>query len=160
MEQLIGAVLTWLEKAGFTAVRSGRNGFWPEFGAPVTAVGMGKSAAEPAGLFSYLGMTEQNGKQTAIYGQRLKAEVLLQTYAPEALGAAACAQEADRLLTALSGGLAGLTVMGFTISPCAYDENADCYCITTSLQVQAYVYALANEDETEFTDFILKGEVQ
>ena len=24
----------------------------------------------------------------------------------------------------------------------------------------AYIYALANEDETEFTDFMLKGEVR
>lgn len=160
MEQLIAAVLKWMQAAGFSAVRGTPKGFWPELPAPVTAVSMGKSEAEQAGLFSYLGVMEEKGKYTALYGKRLKAEVKLQTFSPESLGLDACAQEADRIITALSGGIAGLTVTGFTTQPCAYDEDADCFCITTDVQVQAYLYALANEDETEFTDFILKGEVQ
>ena len=31
---------------------------------------------------------------------------------------------------------------------------------TVRVEAEAYVYAVANEDETEFTDFILKGEVK
>ena len=38
--------------------------------------------------------------------------------------------------------------------------DADCYSCKVTAHALAYVYALANEEETEFTDFILKGEVQ
>ena len=43
---------------------------------------------------------------------------------------------------------------------CAYDAVSDCFRCTITAKTRAYLYALANEDGTEFTDFILKGEVK
>ena len=67
---------------------------------------------------------------------------------------------ADALLTQLSGGVKGLTITKLSAQECRYVQDGDCFCCKVGAQVQAYLYALANEEETEFTEFILKGEVQ
>ena len=43
---------------------------------------------------------------------------------------------------------------------CTYDAGCDCFLCPLTAQLKAYVYATANEDETEFTDFMLKGEIR
>ena len=154
------AILTWLGQMGFQAVRRMPGGVFPELTGAVVAVSVEKAEAKDAGLYSYLGVLQTDGKRTALYGKRLEAEVLLEVVSPEALGAAACMQAADALLTKLSGGVKGLTITKFSAQECRYVQDGDCFCCKVGAQVQAYLYALANEEETEFTEFILKGEVQ
>ena len=67
MEQLIDAVLTWLKGAGFQAVRRMPEGEFPELSGAVVAVGLEKAEATDAGLYSYLGVTEMDGKTGSIY---------------------------------------------------------------------------------------------
>ena len=49
---------------------------------------------------------------------------------------------------------------GITVGACEYDAQSDCFVCPVRAQAQAYVYAVTDEDETEFTDFILKGAVK
>ena len=79
---------------------------------------------------------------------------------PEEQGAKRCMQAADALVTKLSGGVPGLTISRICAEECRFAADADCYSCKVTAHALAYVYALANEEETEFTDFILKGEVQ
>ena len=137
------AVLTWLKDAGFQAVRRMPEGEFPELFGAVVAVGLEKAEAADAGLYSYLGVTEMDGKTVSIYGRRLEAQVAMEVVSPENLGAKACMEASSALLTKLSGGIPGLAIAKTVME--------------TAL---AYVYALANEEETEFTDFMLKGEVR
>ena len=55
-----------------------------------------------------------------------------------------------------------LTFFSNTIMNYSLPEVATQYVQTGTItaKVRAYLYALANDDETEFTDFILKGAVQ
>ena len=53
-----------------------------------------------------------------------------------------------------------LTISRICAEECRFAADADCYSCKVTAHALAYVYALANEEETEFTDFILKGEVQ
>ena len=150
------AVLTWLKDAGFQAVRRMPEGELPELSGAVVAVGLEKAEATDAGLYSYLGVTEMDGKTVSIYGRRLEAEVV----SPENLGAKACMEASSALLTKLSGGIPGLAISKTVMEGCRFEADMDCYCCKMTATALAYVYALANEEETEFTDFMLKGEVR
>lgn len=160
MEQLIKAVLHWLAENGFSAVRRMPEGFFPELDDAVVAVGIEKAQTEEAGLYAYLGVMETDGTLVSLYGKRLEAEVSLEVVCPQAQGAKRCMQVADGILSKLSGGVKGLTIGKLTLSECRYERDAACFCCKVTAQTLAYVYALANEEETEFTDFMLKGEVQ
>ena len=160
MEQLIDAVLTWLKGAGFQAVRRMPEGEFPELSGAVVAVGLEKAEATYAGLYSYLGVTEMDGKTVSIYGRRLEAQVVMEVVSPENLGAKACMEASSVLLTKLSGGIPGLAISKTVMEGCRFEADMDCYCCKMTATALAYVYALANEEETEFTDFMLKGEVR
>ena len=70
-------------------------------------------------------------------------------YSGYAVGAALLAEEPG-----------GVRIESFSVGTCAYDAVSDCFRCTITAKTRAYLYALANEDGTEFTDFILKGEVK
>lgn len=160
MEQLIDAVLTWLKGAGFQAVRRMPEGEFPELSGAVVAVGLEKAEATDAGLYSYLGVTEMGGKTVSIYGRRLEAQVAMEVVSPENLGAKACMEASSALLTKLSGGIPGAD--GYEDSDGGLPVRGGYGLLLRKMTATAlaYIYALANEDETEFTDFMLKGEVR
>ena len=154
------AVLTWLKDAGFQAVRRMPEGEFPELSGAVVAVGLGKAEATDAGLYSYLGVTEIDGKAVSLYGKRLETQVTMEVVSPEDLGAKACMEASSALLTKLSGGIPGLAISKTVMEGCRFEADMDCYCCKMTVTALVYVYALANEEETEFTDFMLKGEVR
>ena len=154
------AVLTWLKDAGFQAVRRMPEGEFPELSGAVVAVGLGKAEATDAGLYSYLGVTEIDGKAVSLYGKRLETQVTMEVVSPEDLGAKACMEASSALLTKLSGGIPGLAIAKTVMEGCRFEADMDCYCCKMTVTALVYVYALANEEETEFTDFMLKGEVR
>ena len=160
MEQLMQAFLAILKRAGFTAVRQMPQGVMPRLKGPVVAVSLAALDAAQMGFFEYLGKLEREGNIVPLYGKRLRAEVLLQVVSPEALGAERCAQEAEKLCTKLSEQLPGIVLTGFSAGPCSYDKTGDFFLCEVKAKASAYLYAEANEEETEFTDFILKGAVQ
>ena len=108
----------------------------------------------------FAGVLETDGKPVSLYGKRLEAEISMEALCPEEQGAKRCMQAADALVTKLSGGVPGLTISRICAEECRFAADADCYSCKVTAHALAYVYALANEEETEFTDFILKGEVQ
>ena len=101
-----------------------------------------------------------DGKTVSIYGRRLEAQVAMEVVSPENLGAKACMEASGALLTKLSGGIPGLAIAKTVMEGCRFEADMDCYCCKMTVTALAYIYALANEDETEFTDFMLKGEVR
>ena len=60
----------------------------------------------------------------------------------------------------LLGGIAGVQMKRLELGTCAFQPEADLFSVTIHLEAEGFVYALANEDDTEFTDFILKGEIK
>ena len=160
MEQLIEAVLKWLKEQGFSGGRRTPGRIFSPLETAVVAVGIEKAEAKDAGLFSYLGQTLLDGKSVSLYGKRLEAEIALEVLAPADLGAKRCMKEADTLLTKLSGGIAGISLGKVSVEACKFRADEDCFGCKVTAEARAYLYALSNEEETEFTDFMLKGEVQ
>lgn len=157
MEQLIKALLRALQDAGIVCVRQTPPGQMPQLRAPVTAVALAAARATQGAMYEYLGKTPEG---LSLFGKRLEADVRLSVHAPRTLGSASCQQEVERIAGLLSGKLPALTLTGFTVGACAYDAGCDCFICPVTAQLCAYVYATANEDETEFTDFMLKGEIR
>ncbi len=160
MEQLIEAILRILQEAGFPAVRQMPQGKYPHLNGAVTAVGLQAAKTAQLRRFSYLGKTEKEGEELELYGKELEAEVFLQSICPRSKGAQTVMQRTDEIAQLLAGPMDTVSLSGFSVGPCTYDAQTDVFTMTVTAQVSAYLYALAEEDGTEFTDFILKGEVK
>ena len=161
MEELMRALVSALHAGGIPAVRSFALEAMPQLTEVVTSVSI-KSAKSHGGVFySYLGLQEQaDGGLLPIYGRELEAVVRFLVHAPHALGSGACMEQAFALAQLLTAGIAGVKLGELTVGACRYDDVTDCFQCELCVQAQAYLYATGNGDETEFTDFILKGEVK
>lgn len=157
MEQLVTAIMDMLKSAGIACTRQTPGGAMPHLRAPVTAVSLAAARAMEHAMYEYLGQTPEG---ESLFGRRLEADVRLTVVCPRTIGSARCQQEAARVAELLSGQVAGVTLTGYTVGECAYDAACDCFVCPVTAQLKAYVYARANADETEFTDFMLKGEVR
>ena len=161
MDRMIAAIIRAITAAGMHAVKAFPQGGMPALTKPCTAVGLLRAKGAERTGFSYLGVQETaDGTRTPLYGKSLEAEIYLQLFCPRALGASACMQEAERLAAVLAAPIAGVRLGAFTVEACRYDAVSDCYQCRLCAQASGYLYASADEDETEFTDFILKGEVK
>lgn len=87
LEQLIEANFEVAEAGGLWR-RSGRlpEGVFPALTDTVVAVGIRKAEAKDAGLYSYLGVLETDGKPVSLYGKRLEAEISMEALCPEEQG--------------------------------------------------------------------------
>ncbi len=157
MEQLVTAVFDALKAAGIVCVRQTPQGVMPRLRAPVTAVTLAAARAMEHAMYEYLGQTPQ-GK--SLYGKRLEADVRMTCVCPRTLGSSCCQQQAQRVAELLCGQVPGVCLTGYTVGECGYDAGCDCFVCPVTAQLKAYVYATADEEETEFTDFMLKGEVR
>lgn len=157
MEQLVTAMMDMLKSTGITCARQTPKGAMPHLRAPVTAVSLAAARAMEHAMYEYLGQTPEG---ESLFGKRLEADVRMTVVCPRTIGSARCQQEAARVAQALCAQVSGVSVTGYTVGECAYDAACDCFVCPVTAQLKAYVYAKANEDETEFTDFMLKGEVR
>lgn len=150
-----------LRAAGLTAVKAFPAGAMPELMAAVTAVGLKRARGSHRAVYEYLGIQEEpNGTLTPLYGRPLEAELLLTVLAPRRLGGQGAMAEAERVTALIAGPVPGVHLEAFTVEGPELDGKSDCYRCTVTVTARGYLYALANSDETEFTDFILKGEVK
>lgn len=157
MEQLMEAILQALLDAGFAAERAWPGLRLPELTAPVTAVGLNSARTEGGTQFTYLGTRTVDGEETAVYGSALKAEAALTVFCPVSQGGESCLEVAEGLMQLLCSGIDGVRIRNASVGPCRFDSASGYLVCTVSAEADAWLYALANEDETEFTDFILKG---
>lgn len=157
MELLVGAFLNALTEGKIVCARQTPAGVMPKLKGPVTAVQMTAARAMEQAVYQYLGVSDEG---VSLYGRKLEAEVRLLTICPRTLGSGKCSEQAQRTAELLCHGIAGVTIAGYTVGACTFDAQSDCFLQPVTAQVKAYLYATADEDETEFTDFMLKGEVR
>ncbi len=157
MELLIEALIAALEQAGLRAVKAFPQGLMPHL--------------EKAGDGGWDRRGKKRGWAVCLSwnagGQKRRAAGALwkdarngggfEVYCPRSLGGRACMEEAERVAALLGAPLGAVQIGSFTVGPCAYDALSDCFRCALTAKSRAYLYAAANEDETEFTDFILKG---
>lgn len=157
MECLIKPVLHALQDAGLAAVEAMPCSPMPRLKGAACAV---RLLSAEGGAYQYLGIvqTPDQGAQ-ALYGRQLHARIQIRIFSPTDTGGAGCSAAAERICCLLTGGIAGLSVTGFTVDACAYDAKSDCFACPVTADVSAYVYAAPSADGTGFTDFTLKGTI-
>jgi hypothetical protein len=158
MELMITAVVSALKGAGVAATSALPAATMPQLNGPVTAVGLQSATATRSGFYDYLGLeTMDDGSRRELYGRKLEATLFLDIYSPARLGGAECRRAAEAVSEVLLCGVDGVSLGTFTLGQCVYDEASNCFLCACTVEANAYVYAVASEDGTEFTDFILKG---
>lgn len=155
MDELTGRLAEAIAQAGIPVQPALPPEVFPRTDAPFATVRLAEAEAADAGLYRYLGV--QDGQEQ--YGCRMRLSLHCDIYSPPELGGAACTQTAARIAALLLRGIKGLSITGFTVGPCGYSAEADCFTCRVGVTVSAYACASADADGTEFEDFILKGEI-
>ena len=87
--------------------------------------------------------------------------LLIEVYAPRTLGAAGCEKAAETITQAMMTALPeGLKLGSLQWGKTGWDKTTGMFRLDASAKYAAYFVAEAAEDETVFTDFVLKGTVK
>ena len=156
MQAVIDAIVAALENADFAAVKS----ILTAAPAQSVQIAVGVKSARQNGAYEYLGQRQVDGQLLPYYGKNLALTVFFRVYAPRTLGCAACLENADALAAFLTQGISGVKLDKLTVGEARFDGQSDCFVCELTADCDGRIYATANEDETEFTDFILKGEAK
>ena len=113
-----------------------------------------------SGFAAYLG-TEQDDGGGEVYGMRCRARVELDIYAscrdPQA--ARSCEALVDDIILALDKG-GGLSISSFSCEGLRADRDTGCLLCPCSAQMELMLITRTEENEAQFSDFILKGEIR
>lgn len=161
--QVKRAVAAAIQAAGCTAIESYSEEQLKRYTAAVAAVGTKNTVIEESGAAEYLGeKTDAATQQTvSVYGRKMLLTLLLEVYAPRTLGAAGCETAAETVTQALMTALPeGLKLRSLRWGETGWDKATGMFRLDASAEYAAYFAAEAAEDETVFTDFVLKGTVK
>ena len=129
----------------------------------VAAVGTKETVIEESGAAQYLGekVDEATQETVSVYGRKMLLTLLIEVYAPRTLGAAGCEEAAETITQAMMTALPeGLKLGSLQWGKTGWDKTTGMFRLDASAKYAAYFVAEAAEDETVFTDFVLKGTVK
>lgn len=161
--QVRTAVIGAIEKAGCKALAAYDEEKMKRHTDAVCVVGMREETITESGLMAYLGKhtdeTTQEVKE--VYGRRLHLRLSLDIYAPREQKAAGCESAAEKVTQALLTVLPeGLKAKEICWEETAWDSVSGRFRRCGCAEYAAFFTAEAAEEETVFTDFILKGTVR
>ena len=161
--QVKRAVMTAIAAAGGTAVERYGEEKFRTCARAVTAVGARETVIEPGGGVEYLGkrVDEKTQEARETFGRRMTLTLSLDVYAPRELGADGCGEEAEKVTQALTLSLPeGLRLRELRWGAAEWDKATGMFRLCASARYAAYFLCERAEDETVFTDFVLKGTVK
>ena len=161
--QVKRAVMAAIAAAGGAAVESYSVERLKCYQTAVTAVGTKETAIDESGAIEYLGekTDEKTQQPVSVYGRRMRLTLLLEVYAPRELGAAGCETAAETVTQALMTALPeGLKLRELHLGQTEWDKVTGMFRLRASAAYEAYFLCETAEDETVFTDFVLKGTVK
>lgn len=158
MDEITARVIAALEQAGLPAVLQFPAGSMPRLTAAAAAVELRSIRAVSGSFLDYLGVTEDPEKGSLErYGRNMEGTVRIRICAPEA---EAVRTAAEKAIAALGFGLPALTVRETAAEETVFDQAMDCFRKDVLLSFSAYFCADRTEDDTEFLDFKLEGEIR
>lgn len=146
METFLEALAEKLTVGGIRAMVEKPYQVAPRLKAPLTAVGIDKVV--------------QSDHQLAPEGSRhLAVTTRFTVCTPSGLGGQACVSQGLALLNQLMGDFDPWTVGECAMGSCSYNASADQFSCVVTADLTAVVAWTEPADTTEFTDFILEGEL-
>ena len=161
--QVKRAVAAAIKAAGCAAIESYSEEQLKRYAAAVAAVGTKETVIEESGAAQYLGekVDEATQETVSVYGRKMLLTLLIEVYAPRMLGAAGCEEAAETITQAMMTALPeGLKLGSLQWGKTGWDKTMGMFRLDASAKYAAYFVAEAAEDETVFTDFVLKGTVK
>lgn len=161
--QVKRAVAAAIKAAGCAAIESYSEEQLKRYEAAVAAVGTKETVIEESSAIEYLGekVDEMTQEMVAVYGRKMLLTLLLEVYAPRTMGAAGCEEAAETITQAMMTALPeGLKLRTLQWGKTGWDKTTGMFRLDASAKYAAYFVAEAAEDETVFTDFVLKGTVK
>ena len=161
--QVKRAVAAAIEAAGCAAIESYSEEQLKRYATAVAAVGTKETVIEESGAAQYLGekVDEATQETVSVYGRKMLLTLLIEVYAPRTLGAAGCEKAAEMVTQALMTALPeGLKLRELHLGQTEWDKVTGMFRLCASVRYAAYFLCERAEDETVFTDFVLKGTVK
>lgn len=161
--QVKHAVAAAIKAAGCAAIESYSEEQLKRYEAAVAAVGTKETVIEESGAIEYLGekVDEMTQEMVAVYGRKMLLTLLIEVYVPRTVGAAGCEEAAEAITQAMMTALPeGLKLRTLQWGKTGWDKTTGMFRLDASAKYAAYFVAEAAEDETVFTDFVLKGTVK
>ncbi len=163
VKQVKRAVVKAMTDAGVTAVESYSAERFKMSKCAVTAVGVRETVIEPGGGLAYLGQRadEKTQEVREVYGRKMDLTLSMDVYAPRGLGVDGCEEAAETAMQALMTALPeGLGLREMQLGQTEWDKATGMFRLCASARYAAYFLCERAEDETVFTDFVLKGTVK
>ena len=161
--QVKRAVAAAIKATGCAAIESYSEEQLKRYATAVAAVGTKETVIEESGAIEYLGekVDEMTQEMVAVYGRKMLLTLLTEVYAPRTMGVAGCEEAAETITQAMMTALPeGLKLRTLQWGKTGWDKTTGMFRLDASAKYAAYFVAEAAEDETVFTDFVLKGTVK
>lgn len=163
LELVRTAVLDVLQAADIPAAAAYSDDWAAAYEAPVLTVGVGGGGSLRVGFHDYLGewYDEKTASYQERYGKELDVSLLLDAYAPRAVGAAGCDTLLDQVQNVLTASPpAGLRMGDMEWGEVDFDRKADLFRRRATLHCSAAFVATIQEETGLLLDFKLKGELR
>ena len=160
--QVKRAVSAAIKAAGCAAIESYSEEQLKRYATAVAAVGTKETVIEESGAIEYLGekVDEATQETVSVYGRKMLLTLLIEVYVPRTVGAG-CEEAAEAITQAMMTALPeGLKLRTLQWGKTGWDKTTGMFRLDASAKYAAYFVAEAAEDETVFTDFVLKGTVK
>ena len=161
--QVKRAVAAAIKAAGCAAIESYSEEQLKRYATAVAAVGTKETVIEESGAIEYLGekVDEAPQETVSVYGRKLLLTLLIEVYVPRTVGAAGCEEAAEAITQAMKKEMQeGLKLRTLQGGKTGWDKTTGMFRLDASAKYAADFVAEAAEDETVFTDFVLKGTVK
>ena len=161
--QVKRAVSAAIKAAGCAAIESYSEEQLKRYATAVAAVGTKETVIEESGAIEYLGekVDEMTQEMVAVYGRKMLLTLLIEVYVPRTVGAAGCEEAAEAITQAMMTALPeGLKLRTLQCGKTGWDKTTGMFRLRASAAYEAYFLCEMAEDETVFTDFVLKGTVK
>lgn len=161
--QVKRAVVRAIENAGCAATERYSAERFKRRETAVCAVGAREVVIERAGVPEYLGrrVDEKTQEVREVFGRRAAMKLSLDVYGPRELLAEGCEAAAEQVEQAMLLALPeGLRLRSLRWEETSWDSESGCFRLAGSAGYEAYFLAETEEEQTVFTDFVLKGTVK
>lgn len=153
-DSVIASVITWLTGAGISAV-----GKFPDTAigrdTAVVAVSVKSGVLTSSGAGNYLGIYEYGGTLKEVYGSRAELCFALDIYCPDS----DCTAVFDDIAAEIYGLPDGLKLKCLECGSPEFDTASGMFRLSCSMKCTAILVRTEAEEQGEFTDFVLRGEL-
>lgn len=153
-DSVITSVVSWLCAADINAVRK-----FPETkldrDSSVVAVSVKSGVLTSSGAGNYLGIYEYGGTLKEVYGARAELCFALDIYTPGSTQT----EVFDEIAAAVQNLPDGLKLRSLECASPEFDEKSGMFCLKCSMNCIAIMLRTETEEQGEFTDFVLRGEL-